>query len=316
MLERALAEWPLKALSLGIAFALWVATTGEDQAVRDLVIPLEVRLQSDHILASSPPTTVTVRLEGARTVVRKLEPVELRVQLDLRDAPTGERDVQLSEVHLAGLPRGVDVDFFDPDRVRLSIDRRMRRELKVVAGLLGEPSAGYALYRALVRPEKLSVEGPEAAVRSLTELRTDPLRLDHRTRSFTEIVGAVPERPEVRIVDPRPIEVRVIIDTPPVVTAFEGVPVVLSNPAAKGSLSPTVVQVVLSGPAEALERLRRQQIRAVADVSEVESGAGPQQVGVEASIVDLPEEQLWRINVKSVWPDKVTLQLASGRPSP
>jgi len=310
MLDRVFTDWPLKTLSLAIAFALWVTITGEDTAVKDFDIPLEIQLRDEHILASSPPTEVTVRLEGPRTVVRKLDPVELALRIDQREATLGERDVQLSVNHLTGLPRRIDVASFEPNRVRLVVDRRMRRELPVVADLLGEPPEGYTVYRTRVRPDRVRVEGPEAAVRSLSQLRTDTISLENRTRTFTEKnVGAVPERSEVRIVDPQPLEIRVVIDTDPVQKTFDEVAVALSGGVPAGTVDPAVVSVVLNGPVELLDRLSPEQIHVTADLSALEPDAVEGSVPVTATFIDLPEEQFWRIEVESVRPATVDVSL-------
>jgi YbbR domain-containing protein len=308
MLERWLADWPLKLVSLVIAFGLWVSITGEDRAVNNLDLPLEVLLRPEHILAAPPPTKVTVRLEGPRTIMRKLEPLELAVRIDLRGGSTGEMDVQLSQANLVGRPAQVEVGFFEPDRVRLVVGRRLRRELPVVVDLVGRPPVGYALYHARVQPPKLTVEGPEGAVAALTQLRTNPLHLEQRTRSFTEAIGTVPDRSEVKIVDPVPIEVRVVIDTAPVERVFDRVPIVPLGRPVRGSLDPPTARVVVGGPAEALERLTVSHIRPVAKTEALASGSPRQRVPIETTLVDLPEDQLVRLVIKSVQPTSTTVR--------
>jgi len=310
MLDRLTADWPLKAVALVVAFALWVTITGEDRVVKDLAIPLEIQLRDEHIMAGSPPTEVTVRVEGPRTVIRNLDPIELAVRLDLQSAAPGARVVQFSDSALFGLPKRVNVTFFEPDRVTLVLDRRMRRELPVVADLTGSPPEGYTVYRTRVRPAVLTVEGPESVVRSLDQLRTDPLQLDHRTRAFTAQLGAVPDRPEVRIVDPRPLEVRVVIDTVPVTRTFEDVVVQPHDPSSPTTIDPPTTRVTLKGPEDLLDLLTSAQIRAVADVSGLEPGGPAQTLEVTTSVFDLPEEQLWRLEVESVRPRTVSTRLA------
>ncbi len=307
MPSRLLADWPLKLLALAIAFGLWVSITGEDRAVRDLDVALDVRLRPEHTLATFPPTKVVVRVEGPRTVIRKLDPLDLVARVDLQDAPLGHRDLQLAVSHLEGLPRRVGVVFFEPDRVSLVIDRRLRRELPVVADLVGTPPRGHAVYGTRLRPPRLTVEGPEGAVAELSELRTGPLPLDQRSRSFSESVGVVPAEPAVRIVDPRPVEVRVFIDTAPVERAFENVPVVLAG--GTGSATPAAARVVLSGPAELLARLGSGQIRAVADVAAA-AGAGERWAGLAASVLDLAEDQLACVAVERIEPRSVLVRAA------
>jgi YbbR domain-containing protein len=317
MFEWASKDWWLKGLALVIAFALWVTITGEDRALTDLSLPLEIELPDGLILSSPPPTAVTVRLQGSRTAIRKLDPVGLTARIDLRDVQPGPRDVQLTEGHLSGLPRQMKVAFFIPERVQLTVDRRLRRELPVEVDLLGAPPAGYTLYHAIVQPAAVLVEGPESDVSALARIRTDPVRIDHRTRPFTVSVGAVPERPRVRVVDPQPLEVRVIVDEAETEAAFPRVPVVVPQQAAGGTILPAEVTVVVSGAPSVLERLSPAQIRAVADLRGMALGSQPRHVPVEAGVIDLPEDQLWRVKVKSITPSTVAAtrrESRSGRP--
>ena len=66
MRDRLLANWPLKVLALVLAFAIWVSITGQDRTVRDVTVPLEVEFGPERTSEGTPPTAVTLRLEGPR----------------------------------------------------------------------------------------------------------------------------------------------------------------------------------------------------------------------------------------------------------
>ena len=57
-------RWHLKVLALALAFAVWVAVTGEGRGVQDFHVPVDVVLGNGAALSGSPPTNVTVRLRG------------------------------------------------------------------------------------------------------------------------------------------------------------------------------------------------------------------------------------------------------------
>jgi YbbR domain-containing protein len=309
MRDRLLAYWPLKLLSLVVASGIWISLTTQDRTLRDFTVPLEVQLDEQRIAATPPPTAVTVRLEGPETAIRRLDPLRLAVRLDLRDAAPGERDVQLSEAHLRGVPPGIDVAFFEPDRFRLTIDRRLRRELPVAPDLVGELAPGYYLYEARVRPEAVSVEGPERSVREMVELRTDPIPLDGRQRSFTQRVGAVPDRPEVRIVDPTPLEVRAVIDLAPVSQELFVTAGVVGGTDLASAASPSRVRVAVSGAPAIVRRLAGGQLRAVADVTGLQPGT--HRVGVEVRLLDLNAEDRARVRVVAIDPPEVAVRLSA-----
>ena len=178
MLDRLAAHWPLKLLALALAFAIWVSVTGESRVVQDFRVPLEVQLRDKIALASSPPTTVDVRLRGVESVMRRLDPVRMVMRVDLREADEGEQDLVLARDSLSGVPRGVDVDFIDPNRVQVELVRVESFDLPVEPTLVGQPAAGYSLYDAIVNPKEISVEGPEEQVRGLevTADQPDPAR--------------------------------------------------------------------------------------------------------------------------------------------
>jgi YbbR domain-containing protein len=309
MLDRLVANWPWKLLSLALAFALWIAVTGEEATFSDFSVPVHVQLLDDRILATAPPTNATVRLSGPESTIREIDPLDLTLRLDLREVPFGEREVQLSEVHLTGVPSRAQVMFIEPGRVRVEIDRRRRRELPVVADIEGEPPDGFAFYRAVVDPESVLVEGPATDVDAMSHVRTDPVYVDRRTREFTERVSAVPERATVRLLQPALIAVRVVIDETPVDRAFDGVPVELPADT-RGAVTPQTARVVVTGPRSMVDRLLASRIRAVADVEA--SDVSSESVPVRAE-VDVPEEQRLRLTVKSVDPESVSVRLSEAR---
>jgi hypothetical protein len=265
------------------------------------------------MFAKPPPTAVTVRLAGPETGIRKLDPLRLAVRLELANAPPGERDVQLSEAHLTGVPAGFVVRLFSPDRLSLTLDRRMRRELAIAPDLVGALPEGSFVYHVQARPEALLVEGPEAQVSAMTSLRTDPIQLGGRTRGFVETVAAISDHALVRVVGPRSVEVRVVVDAAPVSLTLGGVPVLLSGQRSGEAAVPAVLRVTVAGPPALLESLTSQQIRAVADAGAADPASASRRVPVQASVVDLPLEQLWRVRVKSIDPPEVSIRSGGGR---
>ena len=177
-------NWPLKALALALAFTIWVAVTGEDRVLHDLSLPLEIGLSADKVLASPTPNTVSVRLRGAASLMRRLDPVPLAVSVDLSDAATGDREVRLSQDDVVNVPRGVEVEFIDPDRLNLKLEQNLQRELFVVVTTSGEPPEGFHYYGAEAFPKSMLVEGPESEVESLETLGTNPIPLNLRTEPF------------------------------------------------------------------------------------------------------------------------------------
>ena len=299
MLEWALRRWHLKLLAIGLAFAVWIAVIGEGRSVSDYHVPVDISLASDAALIGSPPTNVLVRLRGPESLLRRLDPFDLSLRVDLRNAPSGEQTVTLSPRHVAGVPRDVEVAMVEPDRLRLSVAHKKRREVPVVPTLVGKPPRGYTVYGAVARPAALEIEGPDTKLTAQTRLRTDPIRVDDQREAFVARVGAVPDGPNMRVSDSRPLDVTVYVDLAPVTATIERVPVVVVGGGTGATSFPSVVGVTLSAPSALLPKLRAGHLRAVAD-------AGDEPLHVEFPGLD-PDERA-KVNVQQISPKKVTVR--------
>ncbi len=300
MLDRVLVNWPLKVLAISLAFAIWVFVSGEKRIVKDFEVPLDVQLPDHLALLEAPQPTVSVRLRGPESLIRRVSPVGMELSVELTDLPPGEQEVQLAKTDLSGVPRGVDVDHIDPPSVKVLLDDRGRLRFPIDVTFLGQPPQGSAFNGVRVTPEELTLEGPNSQLSLVETLKTQPVRLDQRTRPFIETVKAVPGHGSLRVVETTPIKVSVEVDVAPVERTFTGVPVEAIGQVYQTSVSPTHTAVTLSGPPAVLERLRSRQLRLVVDVSRLTPFDQPRQVPVQLDLVDVPVEEMSRISMKTV----------------
>lgn len=267
MFDWARPRWHLKVLALAIAFAVWVAVTGEGRGVQDFRVPVDLVIGPGSMLAGTPPTNVNVRLRGPESLLRRLDPYDLTLRVDLRDATGGDKTVQLTPRNVAGVPRDVEVAMIEPDRLRLAIARKKRREVPVVPTIVGTPPRGYQAYRAVARPESLVIEGPESKISAVTRLATDPIRISDKSEPFTVRVGAVPDGSDVRVVDARPLDVSVYIDLAAVEATIDRVPVVAVGAGGPVVIVPSTIAVRVSAPSALIPKLRVGHLRAVAELN-------------------------------------------------
>lgn len=308
MLDQLTSNWALKILAVGLAFGIWVSVTGETSIVQDFSPPLDIRLPENHTLASDAPTTVTVRLRGTETSIRRMDELLLGVQVDLRDGVLGERDVTLTERNLTGVPRGVEMDFITPDRLSLVVDRRIRLRLPVEPTFIGTLPDGYFFYGAEVRPTKLVVEGPEKDLNTLKSLATTPIRLDTLTSPVNMRAEAVTQGPYVRIADAEPLRVRVIVDATPIERQFLQLPVQILGLQQPPDTAPTTVDVILAGPPYLIEALLAERLLAVADATGLAAGTN-HKVPVRIDYLDVPDEDRSRIKVNGITPTTIDVRM-------
>jgi YbbR domain-containing protein len=313
MLDRVLVNWPLKLLAVSLAFAIWVFVSSEKSIVLDYDVPLDIQLPEHLALLEAPQTTVSVRLRGPESLIKKISPVGMELGVELSDLPAGNQEVQLTKADLSGIPRGVEVDSIDPSRVQVQLDDRGQLRFPIDVAFLGQPPQGYAFYGARVTPEELTLEGPRSQLSLVEMLPTQPVRLDQRTEPFTATVLAVPGHSSLHVVETTPITVSVQVDVAPVERTFTGVPVEAIGQVYETLVTPTQTAVTLSGPPALLERLRSRQLRLVVDVSRLTPFDQPRQIPVQLDLVDVPVEELSRISMKTVGRREVSVLVSERR---
>lgn len=302
MFEWLFRRWHLKVLALALAVAVWVAVTGEGRGVSDFQVPVDIVLGSGAALSGSGPTNVTVRLRGPDSLLRRVDPYDLSVRVDLRDSPGGDRTVPLLSRNVIGVPNDLEVASIEPDHVRLGIAKKTRREVPVVPTIVGRPPRGYTVYRAIAHPEALLVEGPEGRIAAVRKLNTEPIQVANLTEAFLVRVGAVADSLDLRVVDPRPLDVSVYIDLAPVEATLDRVPVVAPG-AGKVAVVPSTIAVTLAAPSAMIAKLRGGHVRAVVDATEPASGLVPR-----IELPGLDAEERAKVTVRSMFPKKVDLR--------
>ena len=304
-------RWHLKLLALALAVAVWVAVTGEGRGVQDFRIPVDVVLSAGATLAGTPPANVTVRLRGPDSLLRRMDPYDLTLRVDLRDEAGGERTVQLTPRNVAGVPRDVEVASIDPDRLRLGVARKKRREVQVVPTIVGRPPRGYQVYRAVAQPEALMVEGPETRISAVTRLTTDAIHVETRSEPFTARVDAIPDGGDVRVIDARPLDVIVYIDLAPVTATIDRVPVVAAGVADGVVLVPSTISVSVSAPSALIPKLRAGHVRAVADLNGSAGSSSIAGAALRVELTGLDAEERAKVTVLALSRKKVDVRRSS-----
>ena len=124
-------------LALAIACATWYILTGQRReriSERNYRIPLSiVNVPRGTMIVSPLPDAVDVRLRGAFTPLRALDPSKLEAVVDLADAAPGEKRYPLGAEDI-NVPAEVEVIAISPAEIRLVLDTVAEKTVPIVAG--------------------------------------------------------------------------------------------------------------------------------------------------------------------------------------
>ncbi len=255
----------------------------------DLIIVAEPPANFELTDSSASPTQVLV--SGAASDVSRV--VSAQAELDLAQQEEGR--VELDEIRLIPTDvdgqRVADVEL-SPVAISVSLDIQQRnnvREVRVTPNLVGEPPAGYTLTAEFEHsPEEVFVSGPPEALDDIIgAFVTEPIDLTDRTESFETTVTIDLPNDELFLLTGQVVTVSVGIDVLQSSRSFEEVPieVVGLQEGASFEIVPEVVRVLVNGPQPSLTALEPDDVRVVADLSEITESGSAQVVPI-ASISD------------------------------
>lgn len=260
----------LKAMSLVLAFGLWLFVISQEKSSIALTVPLEVVNTPPGLALAGPvPETVSVSLRGTRNTLERITPADVGVHVDLARAQEGEQ-IELLDSQNVRAPFGVDVERIQPPQLIIRLESVVESELPILPNLTGSLPPGHTIEETTVEPTMARVRGPRNILEEIPNVSTQPVPLSGRQNSFSITVRVLSPRAEVEIVGPETANVKIRIAerresrtlTVPVETGGEAQGRVLINP--------RFLPVTVQGPASQIDSLQTSDLRVAVEVGGLE----------------------------------------------
>ena len=207
-----------KLLALAIACVTWFVLSGQRReriSERSYRIPLSiVNVPAGTMIVSSLPDAIDVRVRGAFTPLRGLEPGKLEAVVDLADAVPGEKRYPLAPGDI-NVPQEVEVIAIAPAEIRFVLDAVAEKTLPIVAEVTGQPAPGTQLDEVTVEPRSARIIGPAKTLARIVNLSTEPISIEGRDAGFSETTMLALQAPGVRVREGQVVTVRVRIRPAP-----------------------------------------------------------------------------------------------------
>jgi YbbR domain-containing protein len=202
----------LKVMSLLLAVGLWLAVAGNPVAEVAISVPIELHNFPQNLeIANERIPEAQVRVRGPERLIRRLEPSEIHVELDLAGSKTGERTFDLSAQQVRE-SRELEVVQIIPTQVHLVFDERMVKTVEVRPRVTGSFASGLRVGRVEANPATITISGPKQRVEMVEAAITDPVDASGVMKQSSFVTHAYVSDPLVQVVQPRPIRVTVIME--------------------------------------------------------------------------------------------------------
>ena len=267
----------LKLISLILAVLLELYFYSADNSIKAVLsASVEVKGLPESMMVVNFPNgnqimQSRVELRGPRPLIEQVRTSALKFAVEYpKDQPPIY--TALLNTRQLGLPSGVEVTDVSPATITIEVEKTHSRELPVAVDREGEPEPGFRLEAMTVQPSLVRVTGAARIVESLQSIVTQEVDISALTES---------KRMEVLLLAPSPlvslsaktaaVEARIApIQAERVLDAVNLS--VLAPAGFAGSVEPSKVKVILSGPERLLDSLAGDSVKLVADAHALPEG--------------------------------------------
>jgi YbbR domain-containing protein len=263
LLEGVFNNFWLKLISLLFALGFYAFIHSDQNAQRVIRVKLVTESPPENIprkLMTNIPPTVDVTLTGPESAIEQLNGDDYAITLNLQAATDIPELRLVPEMIAPDLPPRVTVDRIFPSRLAIRFEDIVTRMVPVQVPRTGEPGAGMEEQGTpVIEPVEVKATGIESAVSTIQFASTEPFDLSGLMEgTFTR---------DLRLYDPPEnveYDVRIVRATVEIVQKrkqreFDNIKVeVLGLP--RATTNPPVVHLIVSGPADIVERLRSEAI--------------------------------------------------------
>jgi YbbR domain-containing protein len=262
---------PLKLVSLGLASLLWFVIAGEKTSEMGVSAPLELQnFPKDLEVTGEPVDNVEVRLRASPGIIQRIGPGDVSAQVDLAGLQEGEHIIHLTDKSVR-MPFGVKVVKITPSILTLNLERTLQKVVPVRPRLVGRPAPGFEVGEVKAEPSEVRIAGPRSRIQEMESAFTEPLSVEGAQNNVSDVVNMGLDDPLLRVLGSPRVRATVRIQEVEGERALDSLPIEVRG--GDGTIRPTAVRVIVTGPASLLASLTPADVRPWVDLSAVEPGA-------------------------------------------
>ena len=153
---------PAKLIALVVAVVLWLFVMNEQnpQIEGSFTVAVNLLNAPDGYKITQEEKSVKIKVRGARSFFVSAEPESFKAYADLAGLDSGEQRVKVKVV----LPQGFELVDTQPENVSVTLDKIVRRSVRVDLIVTGSAAAGYTVAKISQAATSAVIEGPESRV--------------------------------------------------------------------------------------------------------------------------------------------------------
>ncbi len=249
-------DWPLKLISLIIAFILWFHSATEKiyMSERDTIIDYQ-SISPDISFRELPPAKIKVIYEASGKDLLRLYFFKPRIVLNLKEQKPGKISFTLNEKEIK-IPGDIEVyRIFIPENfLELSLEKKESKEVPVKLEFVGEPKEGYNVASLKPATEKIVITGPKSLIEKINEVKGSEIEVSGKKNSFYEYIRILSPSKLINV-DPDSLRVYVQIEKE-LIREIKKEPTIISPEGYRVYVEPDSVKIKIKGTKDKVERVK------------------------------------------------------------
>jgi YbbR domain-containing protein len=206
--RRVFHNFGLKLTSLILATGLWLTIASSPPSEVALNVAIIFRnMPPDLEISSENIPSVQIRVRGPERTVRRLQPSDVRAEVDLTGMKPGEHTFDLTKA--ISVPDRLEIAQVVPSEVHVEFDIRSQRQVQVRPRVVGTFATGYRIGKIESDPAIVMVIGPKKEVDAVDGAITDPIDVTGVLDAITVERPAYVSDPLIQVSEPHPVRITI-----------------------------------------------------------------------------------------------------------
>lgn len=184
-IRRIFSNFRPKLATVVLVSLVWLVVTEREGEIVTVAAPVQFRnLPDSFLLSGSSAEKVELQLKSFSGLISIPKEGDIVAEVDLAKVHEGNNHLYFGKEHF-NLPSGLVVTKIKPSSLRVTVERKVRKPVRVEAQVSGSPAGRLRLRKVQVIPREVMIEGPESIMSRTKTIRTEGISLSAVSESVT-----------------------------------------------------------------------------------------------------------------------------------
>jgi uncharacterized protein (TIGR00159 family) len=190
--------------------SFWGLITTRQGHITTVAAPVRLHgIPEEIILIRTVPEEVDVQVKSLSSLTPPPSKLDLTAEIDASDIKEGQTFIRIKNSNIS-VPSGMTITAVSPPTLRISAERKLRKNVPVKAALRGKLTADLASWLVACDPASVMIEGPASQVTAIEALYTDDVDAGQLEKGKEYLKNIRTPHKQVTILRENPVVVKLI----------------------------------------------------------------------------------------------------------